>query len=270
MKSLFKVTLLATTMAVALHAPITFAAEAAKPATTADSKAAFKNDDQKSAYALGASLGRYMENSLKEQEKLGIKLDKDQLIAGVQDAFADKSKLSDQEIEQTLQAFEARVKSSAQAKMEKDAADNEAKGKEYREKFAKEKGVKTSSTGLVYQVVEAGKGEAPKDSDTVVVNYKGTLIDGKEFDNSYTRGEPLSFRLDGVIPGWTEGLKNIKKGGKIKLVIPPELAYGKAGVPGIPPNSTLVFDVELLDVKPAPKADAKPEAHAKAADYTKK
>lgn len=83
MKSLFKVTLLATTMAVALHAPITFAAEAAKPATTADSKAAFKNDDQKSAYALGASLGRYMENSLKEQEKLGIKLDKDQLIAGV-------------------------------------------------------------------------------------------------------------------------------------------------------------------------------------------
>lgn len=83
--------------------------------------------------------------------------------------------------------------------MEKDAADNEAKGKEYREKFAKEKGVKTSSTGLVYQVVEAGKGEAPKDSDTVVVNYKGTLIDGKEFDNSYTRGEPLSFRLDGVI-----------------------------------------------------------------------
>ena len=148
MKSLFKVTLLATTMAVALHAPITFAAEAAKPATTADSKAAFKNDDQKSAYALGASLGRYMENSLKEQEKLGIKLDKDQLIAGVQDAFADKSKLSDQEIEQTLQAFEARVKSSAQAKMEKDAADNEAKGKEYREKFAKEKGVKTYAAHL--------------------------------------------------------------------------------------------------------------------------
>ncbi len=281
MKSLFKVTLLATTMAVALHAPITFAAEAAKPATTADSKAAFKNDDQKSAYALGASLGRYMENSLKEQEKLGIKLDKDQLIAGVQDAFADKSKLSDQEIEQTLQAFEARVKSSAQAKMEKDAADNEAKGKEYREKFAKEKGVKTSSTGLVYQVVEAGKGEAPKDSDTVVVNYKGTLIDGKEFDNSYTRGEPLSLFPSGrCYPGLdrrseehqerTEGLKNIKKGGKIKLVIPPELAYGKAGVPGIPPNSTLVFDVELLDVKPAPKADAKPEANAKAADSAKK
>ncbi|ENG2553423.1 FKBP-type peptidyl-prolyl cis-trans isomerase [Citrobacter farmeri] len=273
MKSLFKVTLLATTMAVALHAPITFAAEAAKPAAAADSKAAFKNDDQKSAYALGASLGRYMENSLKEQEKLGIKLDKDQLIAGVQDAFADKSKLSDQEIEQTLQAFEARVKASAQAKMEKDAADNEAKGKAFRTAFAKEKDVKTSSTGLLYKVEKAGTGEAPKDSDTVVVNYKGTLIDGKEFDNSYTRGEPLSFRLDGVIPGWTEGLKNIKKGGKIKMVIPPELAYSKTGVPGIPANSTLVFDVELLDIKPAPKADDKPEAaeaDAKAADAAKK
>ncbi|MDZ4033299.1 FKBP-type peptidyl-prolyl cis-trans isomerase [Kluyvera ascorbata] len=281
MKSLFKVTLLATTMAVALNAPLTFAADAAakaapaadaKAAPAAGSKAAFKNDDQKSAYALGASLGRYMENSLKEQEKLGIKLDKDQLIAGVQDAFADKSKLSDQEIEQTLQAFETRVKTSAQAKMEKDAADNEAKGKAFRDKFAKEKGVKTSKSGLLYKVEKEGTGDAPKDSDTVVVNYKGTLIDGKEFDNSYTRGEPLSFRLDGVIPGWTEGLKNIKKGGKIQLVIPPDLAYGKTGVPGIPANSTLVFDVELLDIKPAPKADAQPDAAPadKAADASKK
>ncbi|MEZ2578161.1 MULTISPECIES: FKBP-type peptidyl-prolyl cis-trans isomerase [Buttiauxella] len=267
MKSLFKVTLLATTMAVALSAPAFAAPTEAAPATAAPaatapaaSNAAFKNDDQKSAYALGASLGRYMENSLKEQEKLGITLDKNQLIAGVQDAFADKSKLSDQEIEQTLQAFEARVKSSAQAKMEKDAKENADKGKAFRDTFAKEKGVKTSSTGLMYKIDKAGTGEAPKDSDTVVVNYKGTLIDGKEFDNSYTRGEPLSFRLDGVIPGWTEGLKNLKKGGKIKLVIPPELAYGKTGVPGIPANSTLVFDVELLDIKPAAKADSKPDA----------
>ncbi|OAT29884.1 FKBP-type peptidyl-prolyl cis-trans isomerase [Buttiauxella ferragutiae ATCC 51602] len=272
MKSLFKVTLLATTMAVALSAPAFAAPTEAAPATAAPaatapaaSNAAFKNDDQKSAYALGASLGRYMENSLKEQEKLGITLDKNQLIAGVQDAFADKSKLSDQEIEQTLQAFEARVKSSAQAKMEKDAKENADKGKAFRDTFAKEKGVKTSSTGLMYKIDKAGTGEAPKDSDTVVVNYKGTLIDGKEFDNSYTRGEPLSFRLDGVIPGWTEGLKNLKKGGKIKLVIPPELAYGKTGVPGIPANSTLVFDVELLDIKPAAKPDAAPAPEAEAA-----
>ena len=276
MKSLFKVTLLATTMAVALNAPLTFAADAAAAKSApaaAESKAAFKNDDQKAAYALGASLGRYMENSLKEQEKLGVKLDKSELIAGVQDAFADKSKLSDQEIEQTLQAFETRVKTAAQEKMEKDATENEAKGKTYRDAFAKEKGVKTSKTGLMYKVEKEGTGDAPKDSDTVVVNYKGTLTDGKEFDNSYKRGEPLSFRLDGVIPGWTEGLKNIKKGGKIKLVIPPDLAYGNTGVPGIPANSTLVFDVELLDIKPAPKEEAKPDAAADdkaAADAAKK
>lgn len=268
MKSLLKVTLLATTMAVALNTARVWAAPAAK---AADSAAAFKNDDQKSAYALGASLGRYMENSLTEQEKLGIKLDKSQLIAGVQDAFAGKSKLSDQEIEQTLQTFETRVKTAAQARMEKDAAENAQKGKAYRDNFAKEKGVKTSKTGLMYLIEKEGIGAVPKDSDTVVVNYKGTLTDGKEFDNSYTRGEPLSFRLDGVIPGWTEGLKNIKKGGKVKLVIPPELAYGKNGVPGIPANSTLVFDVELLDVKPAPKeAKANAAPHAKAAAGAKK
>lgn len=198
MKSLFKATLLATTMAVAMHAPITLLLMRRNRQLPLIAKQHLKRRS-KAAYALGASLGRYMENSLKEQEKLGIKLDKDQLIAGVQDAFADKSKLSDQEIEQTLQTFEARVKSAAQAKMEKDAADNEAKGKAFRDAFAKEKGVKTSSTGLLYKVEKEGTGEAPKDSDTVVVNYKGTLIDGKEFDNSYTRGEPLSFRLDGVI-----------------------------------------------------------------------
>ncbi|WP_158780868.1 FKBP-type peptidyl-prolyl cis-trans isomerase [Pantoea sp. BAV 3049] len=274
MKSLFKVTLLATTMAVALNAPLVMAAEtapaaapaapAAAPAEQAPKNAAFKTEDEQSAYALGASLGRYMENSLKEQEKLGIKLDKQQLISGVQDAFAGKSKLSDQEIEQTLQSFEGRVKGAAQAKMEKDSKENTEKGEAFAAKFAKEKGVKKTESGLLYQVEKEGTGSAPTDSDTVVVNYKGTLIDGTEFDNSYTRGEPLSFRLDGVIPGWTEGLKHVKKGGKIKLVIPPALAYGKNGVPGIPANSTLVFDVELLDIKPAAKAEAAPSAPAPA------
>lgn len=263
MKSLFKVTLLATTMAFALNTAQVAAADAVKPAEAmAPSTGKFKNDDEKAAYALGASLGRYMENSLKEQEKLGIKLDKDQLFSGVQDAFANKSKLNDADIEKTLQGFEARVKASAQAKMEQDAKENEEKGTQYRNTFAKEKEVKKTESGLLYQVTKEGAGEALKDSDTVVVNYKGTLVDGTEFDNSYTRGEPLSFRLDGVIPGWTEGLKKIKKGGKIKLVIPPALAYGKAGVPGIPANSTLVFEVELLDVKPEAKADDKTEKTA--------
>ena len=280
MKSLFKVTLLATTMALALGATQAMAADAAKatdstaaaPAATAPvtTNAQFKNEDEQAAYALGASLGRYMDNSLKEQEKLGIKLDKDQLIAGVQDAFANKSKLSDADIEKTLQSFEAKVKASAQQKMEADAKANDEKGDKFRADFAKEKGVKKTESGLLYQVEKPGTGATPKDSDTVVVNYKGTLVDGTEFDNSYTRGEPLSFRLDGVIPGWTEGLKHVKKGGKIKLVIPPALAYGKTGVPGIPANSTLVFEVELLDIKPAPKADAKDATKPADADATAK
>ncbi|GAB7197049.1 hypothetical protein OS11_33250 [Dickeya oryzae] len=156
--------------------------------------------------------------------------------------------------------------------MQQDAKDNADKGTKFRDAFAKEKGVKKTESGLLYQVEKEGAGAAPKDSDTVVVNYKGTLVDGTEFDNSYKRGEPLSFRLDGVIPGWTEGLKHVKKGGKIKLVIPPALAYGEAGVPGIPANSTLVFDVELLDIKS--DADAKgaaaPKAEKPADDKAKK
>lgn len=267
MKSLFKVTLMATTMALTLNTSVASAVEAAKTAVApATINSEFKNADQQSAYAFGASLGRYMDNSLKEQQKLGIKLDKNQVIAGVQDAFASKSKLTDEEIEKTLQGFEARVKVSAKAKMEQDAKENADKGAKYREDFAKQKDVKKTASGLLYKVEKAGTGDAPKDSDTVIVNYKGTLTDGTEFDNSYKRGEPLSFRLDGVIAGWTEGLKQIKKGGKITLVIPPELAYGETGVPGIPVNSTLVFDVELLDVKAAPKGDAPAEQPAAAAD----
>ncbi|MEI7255575.1 FKBP-type peptidyl-prolyl cis-trans isomerase [Dickeya dadantii] len=282
MKSLFKVTLLTAAMGLALStgvmaadaAKTTDAAAASAPAAADAAKAAagkFKSDEEAAAYALGASLGRYMDNSLKEQEKLGIKLDKQQLIQGVQDAFADKSKLSDEEIEKTLQSFEGRVKEAAQAKMQQDAKDNADKGAKFRDAFAKEKGVKKTESGLLYQVEKEGTGAAPKDSDTVVVNYKGTLVDGSEFDNSYKRGEPLSFRLDGVIPGWTEGLKHVKKGGKIKLVIPPALAYGEAGVPGIPANSTLVFEVELLDIKS--DADAKgaaPKAEKPADEKAKK
>ncbi len=276
MKSLFKVTLLATTMALAFNATQvmaadTAAADTAAPAATAGAAPTapanatsdkFKSSEEQAAYALGASLGRYMDNSLKEQEKLGIKLDKDQLIAGVQDAFANKSKLTDEEIEATLQGFEARVKQAAQAKMEQEAKDNAEKGDKFRADYAKQKGVKHTPGGVLYKVEKPGTGKAPTNSDTVVVNYKGTLVGGAEFDNSYKRGEPLSFRLDGVIPGWTEGLKEIHKGGKIELVIPPEQAYGKTGVPGIPANSTLIFEVELLDIKPAAKAadDAKPAA----------
>ncbi len=267
MKLFFKTALL-TVIAASLHVTQALAAETPKSTESTDVDSAntinshFKNDDQQSGYALGASISRYMENSLKEQEKLGIKLDKDQLIAGLQDTFANKSHLTNDEVDNTLKRLEARLKTAAQARMEEEAQKNTDEGDKYRATFAQESGVKKTQSGLLYKIEKPGTGKIPKDSDTVVVNYKGTLIDGTEFDNSYTRGEPLSFRLGGVIPGWQEGLKHLKKGGKITLVIPPDLAYGKTGMPGIPPNSTLIFDVELLEIKGVSKTNVKAEKSA--------
>ncbi|EPQ5228984.1 FKBP-type peptidyl-prolyl cis-trans isomerase [Providencia huaxiensis] len=247
MKSLFKASLLATTLAFTFAAPQVMAAEAKAQ------NSAFKNAEERNAYALGASLGRYMQNSLEEQKTIGINLDKAQLLAGVQDAFNGKSKMTDAEVEETLRQFEGQVKEAADKKMKDESAANEKKGAEYREKYAKEKGVVKTKSGLLYKIEKDGTGAKPKADETVVVHYKGSLIDGTEFDSSYSRNEPLTIPLNSVIKGWTEGLVNLKKGGKMQLVIPAELAYGENGVPGIPANSTLVFDVELLDIKPAAK-----------------
>ncbi|WP_166265868.1 FKBP-type peptidyl-prolyl cis-trans isomerase [Providencia sp. M-27] len=247
MKSLFKASLLATTLAFTFAAPQVMAAEAKAQSS------AFKNAEERNAYALGASLGRYMQNSLEEQKTIGINLDKAQLLAGVQDAFNGKSKMTDAEVEETLRQFEGQVKEAADKKMKDESAANEKKGAEYREKYAKEKGVVKTKSGLLYKIEKDGTGAKPKADETVVVHYKGSLIDGTEFDSSYSRNEPLTIPLNSVIKGWTEGLVNLKKGGKMQLVIPAELAYGENGVPGIPANSTLVFDVELLDIKSAAK-----------------
>lgn len=247
MKSLFKASLLATTLAFAFTAPQVMAEEAKTQASV------FKNAEERNAYALGASLGRYMQNSLEEQKSIGINLDKAQLLAGVQDAFSGKSKMTDAQVEETLRQFEGQVKKAAEDKIKAESAANVKKGEEYREKFAKEKGVVKTKSGLLYKIEKDGTGAKPKEDETVVVHYKGSLVDGTEFDSSYSRNEPLTIPLNSVIKGWTEGLANLKKGGKMTLVIPPELAYGENGVPGIPANSTLIFDVELLDIKPAAK-----------------
>ncbi|MCP9269284.1 FKBP-type peptidyl-prolyl cis-trans isomerase [Xenorhabdus sp. XENO-1] len=251
MKSLLKTTLLAASLAMAFSVPQALSANTENEVKL---NSAFKTENQQNAYALGSSLGRYMGTSLKEHESLGIKLDQSQLLAGVEDALKDKSKLNDQEIQQILGAFEVKVKHATQAKAEKEADENAEKGAKYSEQFAKESGVVKTKTGLLYKIEKEGSGKTPTEKDTVVVNYKGSLIDGKVFDSSYERKEPLTIGLDRIIPGWKEGLQHVKKGGKITLVIPPDLAYGKASLPNIPANSTLVFDIELLDIKPAAKA----------------
>jgi len=134
--------------------------------------------------------------------------------------------------------------------MAQDASSNLAKGQAFLKENATKPGVKTTSSGLQYLVLEEGKGKSPKATDTVLVHYKGNLLDGTEFDSSYKRNEPISFPLNGVIPGWTEGVQLMKEGGKIRLFIPSNLAYGSRGAGGvIPPDSTLVFDIELLKVQ---------------------
>lgn len=134
--------------------------------------------------------------------------------------------------------------------MAQDASSNLAKGQAFLKENASKPGVKTTPSGLQYLVLEEGKGKSPKSTDTVLVHYKGNLLDGTEFDSSYKRNEPISFPLNGVIPGWTEGVQLMKEGGKIRLFIPSNLAYGSRGAGGvIPPDSTLVFDIELLKVQ---------------------
>ena len=131
----------------------------------------------------------------------------------------------------------------------KAAQDNLARGKAFLEENAKKEGVKTLPSGLQYRVIQEGSGATPGATDTVTVNYRGTLIDGTEFDSSYSRGKPATFRADRVIRGWTEALQMMKEGAKWELFIPPDLAYGERGAGGkIGPNSTLVFEVELVSV----------------------
>ncbi len=129
-------------------------------------------------------------------------------------------------------------------------SDNLAKGQAFLKQNATQPGVKTTPSGLQYKVITEGTGKAPAATDTVLVHYRGTTIDGQEFDSSYKRNEPISFPLNGVIPGWTEGVQLMKEGGKIQLFIPSDLAYGSRGAGGvIPPDSTLIFDIELLKVQ---------------------
>lgn len=125
------------------------------------------------------------------------------------------------------------------------------KGEAFLQENAKKEGVKTTPSGLQYKVLTEGKGKSPKATDTVTVNYRGTLLNGTEFDSSYKRGEPISFPLNRVIPGWTEGVQLMKEGAKYQFYIPANLAYGKQGTPGGPigPDETLIFDVELIKVQ---------------------
>ncbi|AGH95153.1 FKBP-type peptidyl-prolyl cis-trans isomerase [Pseudobdellovibrio exovorus] len=213
---------------------------------TACNKADLKSDKGQASYAIGQQIGK----NLKSQN---IEIDPKTLAASLADATAGKSEMTDEEIQKALM----KLQELSMKKQQEETENNKKKSEEFLAKNKSAEGVKETASGLQYSVITEGTGATPKADDMVVCHYTGTLIDGTKFDSSVDRGEPAEFPVSGVIPGWTEALQMMKVGSKYKLFIPPDLAYGPQGRPGIPPNSTLIFEVELLDiVKAEPPAKA--------------
>jgi FKBP-type peptidyl-prolyl cis-trans isomerase FkpA len=202
------------------------------------------------SYMVGMAMAKQLEPAKDE-------IDVDLIAKAIKSSLAgEKLLLNDQQAADIAQSFSQKMQAKQIAKMMSDAKSNLAAGEAFFAQNAKKPGVQTTSSGLQYQVLTEGKGPKPQPTDTVRVNYKGTLLDGKTFDSSYDRGEPASFPLNQVVPGWQEGIALMPVGSKYKFWIPAKLGYGEKGTPGgpIPPNATLVFEVELLDIA---KQDAK-------------
>jgi FKBP-type peptidyl-prolyl cis-trans isomerase FklB len=208
----------------------------------AQEKPALKNQKEKVSYIIGMDIGGNLKRQL-------IDVDPNILAKGVQDALSGaKPLLSNEEIQETMVAFQKEM-------MEK----QKQRGEVFLSENKKKEGVKTLPSGLQYKVIKAGTGKKPKLNNTVTINYRGTLVDGTEFDSSYRHGQPATFPVSGVIPGWTEALQLMEEGAKWQLFIPPNLAYGERGAGGlIGPNATLIFEVELISVQEN-KQEKKPE-----------
>lgn len=205
---------------------------------------ALSTDKEKLSYSMGMDLGKYL-NGMKD------KIEFDVLKQGIEDGYSGvESKLSEDEIKAVQQKFAADMQAEKEAELAEMKTKNMAAGQAFLEENKKKEGVKVTESGLQYEVLEAADGEKPKASDTVKVDYVGTLVDGTEFDSSIKRGEPAVFPVDKVIPGWTEALQLMEVGSKYRVVIPAELAYGDRGAPPvIEPNSVLVFEISLLDIQ---------------------
>jgi FKBP-type peptidyl-prolyl cis-trans isomerase FklB len=203
-----------------------------------------KNKEDKLSYALGLNIG----NSFKQQS---LEIKPDIFLKGINDAFAGgKQLLSDDEVRKTMIALNKELSEKKAETMKKLAEKNKEDAVTFFAENKKKEGVKTLASGLQFKIITEGKGKNPKATDTVTVNYRGTLIDGKEFDSSYRRGEPATFPVNGVISGWTEALQLMKTGAKWQLFIPSNLAYGEKGAGNlIGPNAALIFEVELISVK---------------------
>jgi FKBP-type peptidyl-prolyl cis-trans isomerase FklB len=226
--------LIAVAAGILLMANVSFAKE----------DAVLKDEKDRLSYAIGMDIG----NGLKRQN---IDLNPEIVAQGIWDSLSgEKTLMTEQEYRDTMNAFKQEMSKKQQAQMQEFSEKNKKDGENFLAENKTKEGIITLPSGLQYKVIQAGTGKSPKSSDTVTVNYKGTLIDGTEFDSSYRRGQPASFPVKGVIPGWTEALQLMKEGAKWELYIPSNLAYGERGAGrNIGPNSTLIFEVELISVK---------------------
>ena len=203
----------------------------------------FKDQKDKVSYIIGLDIGA----NLKKQ---AVDINPDILIKGVKDALSgNKPSLTEQEINSTIAAFQKEMKEKQEEMMKKAGEKNKKEGEVFLAGNKKKEGVVTLPSGLQYKVIKNGNGKKPKLTDTVTTNYKGTLIDGTEFDSSYKRGQPASFQVNGVIAGWTEALQRMEEGAKWQLFVPSQLAYGERGAGPIGPHATLIFEIELISVQ---------------------
>jgi FKBP-type peptidyl-prolyl cis-trans isomerase len=205
---------------------------------------ALQGEKEKLGYSIGMDIGA----TLRRQS---VEVDVDSLTKGLKDSYTGgKTLLSEEESRETIVAYQKQVKEKQAEAMKELGERNKMEGEKFLAENGKKEGVKTLPSGLQYKVITPGTGKSPKLTDTVTTHYRGTLIDGKEFDSSYKRGEPATFPVSGVIAGWTEALQLMKEGAKWQIFLPPNLAYGERGAGrDIGPNATLVFEVELISVK---------------------
>jgi len=208
--------------------------------TVMDNFASLKKDDV--SYAIGVDMGsKLMRNEIEVNGEI--------LSKGIKDLLTNSALLmTDQEMKEAISIAQKELQAKKQEKTITLAEKNKSEGEAFLAANKNRDGVKTLSSGLQYKIFKNGSGKSPSEKDTVTVNYRGTFIDGTEFDSSYKRGQLATFPLSAVIKGWTEGLQYVKEGGKIQLVIPANLAYGEKGVGNIGPNAVLVFDVELIKI----------------------
>jgi len=224
-----------------------------KAAQTQPQSGPAMTDKEKTSYSIGLNIGL----NLHEQE---VQIDVASLAKGIQDGLANaKPALTEAEIRTVLMTLQKQVAEKQEAKKKSMAEKNSKEADTLLAANKAKEGVVALPSGLQYKVITIGKGAKPTATDTVVTHYKGTFIDGKQFDSSYERGEPATFTVNGVIPGWTEALQLMPVGSKWQLWVPSKLAYGENGFQNvIPPNAALLFEIELISIQPK-KAEAEPK-----------